>query len=79
MGLQWSYRDGVTWGVNAGYRSQKAPARRRVEVWEKGIRKESAAALAGELRKEPRMMVWRAGRKASEKEDVPRGLKNRVS
>lgn len=27
-------------------------------------------ALAGELRKEPRMMVWRAGRKASEKEDA---------
>lgn len=28
-----------------------SPARRGVEVWEKGLRKESAAVLAGELGK----------------------------
>lgn len=35
-----------------------------------GPQKGVCRGAVGELRKEPRMMVWRAGRKASEKEDA---------
>lgn len=58
-----------------------SPARGGVEVWEKGLRKESAAALAGELRKEPRKWSGeQEGRRLRKRIQTsgPRGLKNRV-